>query len=173
MGQEAKTTVLFTLGPIPSGSTRPHLISACWLKLLGGGGREHSRFLKKHLEILLPVYLPVGKSQPLIIHFLPQPVPWASRKKEDKVRRTEANKWWGVCVAKEPLVGVVHGGEALTWAVACPPWRACSTTISAASSSVRLSDIKGSRKCSDSSLTRAWREPRDTDTSFPQDSVWV
>lgn len=55
-------------------------------------------------------------------------------------------------------------GTALTWEVAWPPRRACSRAISAASSSVRLREVRGSLKCSNSSLTRAWREAQDADT---------
>ena len=61
----------------------------------------------------------------------------------------------------------------LTWEVACPPRWACSRAISAASSSVRLSEVSGSLRCSNSSLTRAWREPQDADTTLPPSRLSV
>lgn len=71
-------------------------------------------------------------------------------------RRESKEHLWGACTGHGP-----------TWEAACAPRRACSRAVSAASSSVRLSEVRGSLKCSDSSLTRAWKEPQDTDTTLP------
>lgn len=82
-------------------------------------------------------------------------------------RKGADGQWGGLC--RERRINRISGellqSTALTWDVACAPRRACSRAISAASSSVRLSKVRGSLKCSKSSLTRAWKEPQDTDTT--------
>lgn len=147
---------------------RSHLVIPCWLKLLRRCRGKYPRLLQKELHILLPAYLGVGRSQSQSrTGSLSKPIPSGNR---GRMRRKGADVQWGGLYwerREERISGGLLQGTALTWEVACAPWRACSRAISAASSSVLLNKVRGSLKCSKSSLTRAWKEPQDTDTTFP------
>lgn len=93
--------------------------------------------------------------------------PLGTKRTNEKEKGRCAVGWSVLGEKEERISGGLLQGTALTWEVACAPWRACSRAISAASSSVLLNKVRGSLKCSKSSLTRAWKEPQDTDTTFP------
>lgn len=105
---------------------RSHLVSPCWLKLLRWCGGKRSRPLKKELQILLPAYLGIGKSQSqslthwLSVQSCPQPL-LEERGQSEEIRGSYEEVVWTGEKGKEDLWGAPTGHSSHLGGCLAPP----------------------------------------------------